>query len=233
MGAAPQRSGVRDHAPRWSRSCSCPPHLAQQYGLAILQGRERFLAFNILRTAPAAVYAAAVAVLLVLDLDGLGEVALAVDGGERGASALLTLTVALRGLGPGVEAAAPPVREMVAFGAKGLLGASSPIEYYRLDQAVVGLFLTPVALGIYAVALAFTNLPRFISTSVGMVAYPHVAAQSDPVEARRKLWRFFLLTVAACAGGRGGAGGLRRVAGAVLLRQRVRERGADSCGSCW
>ncbi len=175
-----------------------PAHLAQQYGLAILQGRERFLAFNILRTAPAAVYAAAVAVLLVLDLDGLGDVVLLWTGANV-AIGLLTLTVALRGLGPRGEAPVPPVREMVAFGAKGLLGASSPIEYYRLDQAVVGLFLTPVALGIYAVALAFTNLPRFISTSVGMVAYPHVAAQSDPVEARRQLWRFFLLTVAACA----------------------------------
>ncbi len=68
---------------------------------------------------------------------------------------------------------------MLSFGVRGMLGASSPIEYYRLDQAVVGLFLAPVALGIYTVALAFTNLPRFVSTSVGMVAYPHVAAEQD------------------------------------------------------
>jgi O-antigen/teichoic acid export membrane protein/O-antigen ligase len=174
-----------------------PAHLSQQYGLAVLQGRERFLAFNILRTAPAAVYAAAVAVLLVTDLDGLGEVALLWTGANV-AIGVLTLMVALRGLGPRGEGPVPPVREMVGFGAKGLLGASSPIEYFRLDQAVVGLFLTPVSLGIYAVALAFTNLPRFISTSVGMVAYPHVAAQSDPVEARRQLRRFFLLTIVAC-----------------------------------
>ncbi len=69
---------------------------------------------------------------------------------------------------------------MVAFGAKGLLGANSPIEYYRVDQAVVGLFLTPVALGLYSVALAFTNLPRSIANSLGVVAYPHVAVQRTP-----------------------------------------------------
>ena len=127
----------------------------------------------------------------------------------------------------------PPVREMVAFGAKGLLGASSPIEYYRLDQAVVGLFLTPVALGIYAVALAFTNLPRFISTSVGMVAYPHVAAQSDPVEARRQLWRFFLLTVAACAAVVAALEVSAGLAGAVLLRRASSRAQCRSCASCW
>ena len=46
-----------------------PAALAQDYGLAMLQGRGRFLAFNVLRQAPAVVYAAALVVLLVLDLD--------------------------------------------------------------------------------------------------------------------------------------------------------------------
>ena len=62
----------------------------------------------------------------------------------------------------------------------------------------MGLLLTPVSLGIYTAALAFTNMPRFISTSVGMVAYPHVAEQTDHAVARQKLWRFFLATVVAC-----------------------------------
>ena len=119
------------------------------------------------------------------------------------ANALLgavTLTVALQRLGEPLPDRVPPIRRLVAFGAKGLLGSNSPVEYYRLDQAVVGLFLTPVALGLYVAALAFTNLPRFISTSVGMVAYPHVASVKDPSEATRKLWRFFSITVAACLG---------------------------------
>ena len=174
-----------------------PAALAQDYGLATLQGKGRFLAFNVLRQAPAVVYAAALVVLLLLDLDSLGEVAVAWSGANALLGAL-TLTVALRHLGEVLPERAPRIRGMVAFGAKGLLGSNSPIEYYRLDQAVVGLFLTPVALGLYVAALAFTNLPRFISTSVGMVAYPHVASVKDPAVAKRKLWRFFTITVAAC-----------------------------------
>ena len=209
-----------------------PAHLAQQYGLAILQGRERFLAFNILRTAPAAVYAAAVAVLLVLDLDGLGDVALAVDGGERGAR-----PAHAHGRAPGARS---PGRGARAAGeGDGGLRGQGPARGELSDRVLParsggrGLFLTPVALGIYAVALAFTNLPRFISTSVGMVAYPHVAAQSDPVEARRQLWRFFLLTVAACVAVVVALEVSAGVAGAVLLRRASSRAQCRSCGSCW
>ena len=174
-----------------------PAALAQEYGLAFLQGRSRFLAFNVLRTLPAAVYAVGVIALLVTDTDSLWDVTLAWTLAMTGLG-LTTFLIGLRGLGRPTGAPVPPVRSMVAFGAKGLLGANSPIEYYRLDQAVVGLLLTPVSLGIYTAALAFTNMPRFISTSVGMVAYPHVAEQTDHAVARRKLWRFFLATVLAC-----------------------------------
>ena len=93
----------------------------------------------------------------------------------------------------------PRLSSMLSFGVRGMLGASSPIEYYRLDQAVVGLFLAPVALGIYTVAIAFTNLPRFVSTSVGMVAYPAVAAEQDRMAGYARLRRFSAVTVLACA----------------------------------
>jgi O-antigen/teichoic acid export membrane protein len=175
-----------------------PAQLAQMYGLAILQGRERFLAFNVLRTAPAAVYAALVAGFLVLDVKGLDEVAYAWTAANVGIG-LVTIATGLRGLGPVVEGVGvPAVTSMLSFGVRGLLGASSPIEYYRLDQAVVGLFLAPVSLGIYTVAIAFTNLPRFVSTSVGMVAYPAVASEPDRREGYRRLKRFFAVTLLAC-----------------------------------
>lgn len=175
-----------------------PAVLAQDYGLALLQARGRFTAFNVLRLTPIVIYAAGVTVLLVMDLDGLSEVA-AVWAGANVVLGVLTTVVALSGIGPANDGApVPRVREMVAFGAKGLLGANSAIEYYRVDQAVVGLFLTPTTLGLYSVGLAFTNLPRSIANSLGVVAYPHLAEQTEPVEARRRLWRFFAVTVGAC-----------------------------------
>ena len=64
-----------------------------------------------------------------------------------------------------------------------------------LDQAVVGLFMPPSVLGLYVVAVAFTNLPRFVGQSIGMVAYPTVANARDPLEARRRLSRLVMMTV--------------------------------------
>ena len=86
-------------------------------------------------------------------------------------------------------------RNLLSFGLKGLLGSTYPVDTLMLDQAVVGLFMSPAVLGLYVVAVAFTNLPRFVGQSVGMVAYPTVANARDPLEAQRRLSRLVMLTV--------------------------------------
>ena len=79
------------------------------------------------------------------------------------------------------------------FGLKALLGTLSPVDSVRLDQAVVGALLEPVALGLYVAAQAFTQLPRVVASSIGAVAYPYVAAELDRDAARRAMWKFFFL----------------------------------------
>jgi O-antigen/teichoic acid export membrane protein len=104
---------------------------------------------------------------------------------------LWTLAVALRGL-PEKGSRPPALAEMYRFGLKGMVGWVSPLETLQLDQVVVGLALSPSALGLYVVAAAFTNLTRlFIPQSLGLVAYPHVASAPDDSHARRTVWRFF------------------------------------------
>jgi O-antigen/teichoic acid export membrane protein len=173
-----------------------PGLLAFSYGLAILQGQQRFAAFNVLRTLPTAGYVAAVVVVFLLDSADLVSL-MTIWAMANFVGGFLALGVAARGL-PRAPASSPrPSRsQMTRFGLKSLLGTTSPIESFRLDQAVVGLFLTPVALGLYVVAQAFTNLPRLVAASIGMVAYPQVAAHSDPAAARRAVWRYFFLGVA-------------------------------------
>jgi O-antigen/teichoic acid export membrane protein/O-antigen ligase len=172
-----------------------PGILAQSFGLAILQGQERFRPFNVLRVVPTALYALAVLAIFVLGVAGLvviittWVVALFFGG-------LVALGVALHGLPPADEARESPSRKRIfRFGLKGLVGSTSPIEALRLDQVLVGLLLTPLTLGLYVVGQTFTNLPRVVASSVGMVAYPHIASHGDPVGARRSLWRYFFLGV--------------------------------------
>ena len=106
----------------------------------------------------------------------------------------LALAFAVRGLPEIAENDSAPSRwEMLKFGLKALLGTLSPVDTVRLDQAVVGLFLSPVALGFYVVAQAFANLPRVVASTIGMVAYPQVAAEPDRDAARRAMWRYFFV----------------------------------------
>jgi O-antigen/teichoic acid export membrane protein/O-antigen ligase len=169
-----------------------PSLLGQQYGLAILQGQQRFLAFNTFRILPAALYAAGVLVAFLVGFDSLVELMI-VFVGANAAGAVLILTISARGLRGDSGAAAHPSRvEMARFGLRGFVGSMSPVESFRLDQAIVAVFLSPIALGLYVVAQAFVNLPRFAAQSVGMVTYPHVAAQGSHSAARRAMWRHFL-----------------------------------------
>lgn len=177
-----------------------PALLARQYALAIVLGQQRFRAFNLIRSLPLALYAVAVLALFVASTGNLPVLALTFTA-VHVLTGSLSLQHALAGL-PRVpsESDPPPVRsEMVRFGLKSMFGSTSSLESFQLDQAVVGLFISPAALGLYVVGLAFTNLPRFIARSIGFVAFPHVASHPDPVAARRAMWRFTALALVSCA----------------------------------
>jgi O-antigen/teichoic acid export membrane protein len=168
------------------------PSILQLCGLGVLQGLQRFTTFNVLRVAPNAAFAVVAGALALAGRAGFVEMTVA-----WGATAVLVApvttwrawTAASRGRDP--IAPEPPTRSWILrFGRRSMLGAQPVIETYRLDQAVVAVFLAPVSLGLYIVALAFTNLPRFVAQAVGMVANPFVASSETHGRARRRMWRF-------------------------------------------
>ncbi len=171
--------------------------LTQQYGLAILQGERRYRAFNVARLAPAVTYATTLVALSILGADDLPLVA-ALWAGGLVIMALVTATLAATGLPAAArEADSPPRRgTIMRFGLRAFLGSSYPAEIFQPDQAVVGLFLAPASLGVYATATAFNNLPRFVSQSIGMVAYPSVASSPDRGAASDQIRRFLAVTAA-------------------------------------
>jgi len=175
-----------------------PALIAQQYGLAVLQGRQRFMAFNVLRFAPAALYAIALIVLFVVGATALVDVVLAWTATNVIVGLALAL-VAVRYASAGNDRSSDyPLRGVIRYGCSAVIGSSSPTEMLRVDQAVIAVSLSRTALGLYVVALAFTNLPRLISQSVGMVAYPRIAmsAHTDT----RALVRQYLVLVVVVAG---------------------------------
>ena len=85
-------------------------------------------------------------------------------------------------------------RFLVSFGLRGLLSSLSAVDVLRPDQVVLALFLSPAALGLYVVGLAFTNLPYFVAKSVGLITFPWVASRPEKGDARRTMWSLFWLT---------------------------------------
>lgn len=178
-----------------------PALLAQQYGLAVFQSQRRFGYLNVLRLLPGLSYVAAMVFLWTT-----GEVHIvSVTLGWTGANVLLSLVIATaairsarrsdrraeadrhRDVTPSEDA--PATKTIVRFGLRGLVGAISPTETFRADQALVGLLVAPRALGFYVAALSFTNLARLLGQSIGLVAYPQVAA-TEPRDRSRVTVRF-------------------------------------------
>jgi O-antigen/teichoic acid export membrane protein len=174
-----------------------PAFNAMQHGLAVMQGQHRYREFNVLRLAPMFLYAALAVALFVLDRGTLPVLA-ACYAACWLVIGMVTLVRALAGSAPEQPGATPPpTAQLVRFGARSVLGSASPSDGFGIDQAVVGLLVSTRALGLYVVASAFTNLTRFVTQSIGLVAYPLVAAQRDAKDADRAMWRFTAIGVLA------------------------------------
>jgi O-antigen/teichoic acid export membrane protein len=158
-----------------------PAGVVLQYGLAILQGLQQYRAFNLLRLAPAVLWAMFVIVAFLLPATDL---LLLICGWIVGnvVVALLVLAIVRRELRSRSDERIDggdrrtSTRGLVTFGVRTLVGSLAPLGSMNADQVVVALALSPAALGLYVVASSVCNLPRFVAQSVGLVAYPHVAA---------------------------------------------------------
>lgn len=173
-----------------------PATIMWVYGLAVIQGLRLYRSYNILRLLPVTSYA----VLLILVFAAEGMNVITTLGAWTAAnilSAIIIITVMVRSL-PSAEPISSPVKlsEILRFGAKGFLGTASPLETFRIDQLIIGLFISPVALGMYAASIAYTSSPRVVAQSLAHVAVPHIASQRDQARSRRVMWKFFVVATA-------------------------------------
>ena len=187
-------------AAAWVTLVSVPAIMSQQFGLSILQGLEQFRDFNLLRVAPVALYAVGAVVAWFGGSTSIVFVVMAWSGSWL----LVAIATQIRAQGVLNRRTVQPAKGDVGaavvyrFGLKAVVGWVSPVEVLRLDQAVVGLFLSTASLGLYVVALSFTNLTRFVAQSVGMVGYPNIAAEKDSARAWHSMWRFVGLAAVVC-----------------------------------
>jgi O-antigen/teichoic acid export membrane protein len=176
----------------WLTLALVPAMLAQQYGLALLQGHLKLRLFNGLRLLPWSLYALGVALLFAVGEDSIVPI-VAVLLTAFLISGSASLVSGLR-FSRGERTPTVGRRFLVSFGLRGLLSSLSAVDVLRPDQVVLALFLSPASLGLYVVGLAFTNLPYFVAKSVGLITFPWVASQPEKGEARRTMWSLLWLT---------------------------------------
>lgn len=172
-------------------------NIVTMYALGILQGQARFTLFNLMRAAPAMLYALAVLIVYATGEESLMAFSVSFLVANALAVALI-LVVSLREL-PADGGDKADRTEMLRFGVKAQIGVASPMESFQLDQIAVGSIVGSTGLGIYVVGAAFTNLPRFVAQSLGMVAFPRVAARARGGGAK-KIARDALISTAVATG---------------------------------
>ncbi len=171
-----------------------PCFLAIVYVMSLLQGMRRFGAFQALRLAQIVIAAAGVVLFAAVGGLSVGT-AVGVYLGAYAAVGLAALILLSRACVSRPRFDRRLARALLGFAARSHTSNVSSLFNERLDQLVISVFLAPVQLGLYIVAVTLTSLTSLVGQSVSMIALPVVAAE-HPGPARDAVVRHYVrLTV--------------------------------------
>lgn len=166
-----------------------PIQLIWLYMISVLNGVNRFTAFNVLRVAPIA--------LAAVELIGLaiaGELTITTAVVAYLVAHLIAVVASVAFVIRRVEGVARPegwiARRVLAFGWRSQLSTISNLPNVRLDQLAISLMLVPHALGLYVVAWNVTLVTSLIGYSVVYAALPAIAAKPSRDEQRLAARRY-------------------------------------------
>jgi O-antigen/teichoic acid export membrane protein len=179
----------------WLYLAWIPLSLMELAAMAMLQGKLRFTAFNLLRLSLVVGMLSGLAGLYFLRQITVTNVVLAYLLAN-----VLTLLLALWSIGAhgwlGFRPTSGLARSMVAYGLKSHSGNIAGIANERGDQAVIAGFLQPVSLGLYSAANSVSSPIGLIGSSVSLVIFPVVAGAASLDAKRLAFTRFVKVTVA-------------------------------------
>lgn len=175
-----------------------PAIMTQALLMACLQGEQRFRALNRLRAAPALLNASAVLVLALVRPSTSVTSILLLLLCSFAVSDVVAAAVVRRSEAPKArQDEGVSLRALSRYGRAAWISSATPLDGLSLDQAVVGLALGRRELGLYVVAVAFSNLSSLVLASVGLIASPRLSRAAAPE--RREIVRRVLL-IASAAG---------------------------------
>src|SRR6185369_1991037 len=158
--------------------CLMPFMLLQFYLLGVAQAQQRFREYNIRQIVPN-----------VLSLVGLVITLIVMHKGVAGAiwvqfviQVFMTVWMVVRvhrEVGLHLRWTGSLARGMLAFGRKSYVQTLAATLHLRIDQFMCAYFLSPAAVGLYAVAVNLGGLLDKIADAVGTVMFPRLAGLQD------------------------------------------------------
>jgi O-antigen/teichoic acid export membrane protein len=161
--------------------CWIPLNLLTYAATGILVGRQRTAAFNRGRLIYPIVTVVGLLALIATGRPTLGPVAAVYVLAN-----LVTLAYVVGALATFKLLTACPswrlARNMLAYGFKAHVGNVANLANDRADQAVVSVFLSPVFLGYYSVAVTVSSVIALLGSSMALAILPSVAGADDESE---------------------------------------------------
>jgi O-antigen/teichoic acid export membrane protein len=161
-----------------------PLNLLTYAAAGVLVGRRKNAAFNRSRFIYPVVTVSSLMLLVLTGHPSVGAVAVVYVLAAAVAFGYLTSSLArsrLVGLRPDWRL----TREILAYGFKAHVGNVAGLANDRADQAIVSIFLAPVYLGYYAVAVTVSSVVSLLGSSMATAALPAVAGATDDSERNR------------------------------------------------
>ncbi len=169
---------------RWLAIACIPVLVARTYLVSLVEGDYRFAVSNALRLLSPLIGALVNGLLAVVGVLSATTASVTWVGAQTLGLLLLGWYVATRSAGFG-RPDATLARRCLSFGAKAHVGRIMNLGTYRLDQWFVGAMAGSRELGLYSVAVAWSELLFFLPTTLANVQRPDLVRATRAVAARR------------------------------------------------
>jgi O-antigen/teichoic acid export membrane protein len=175
-----------------------PFFLAIVYVMDLLQGLRRFRAFQALRVSYIVLNVSGIALFATLGELSVGS-AVAIYLGAYVVVAAAALVLLRRACTQRPTFDRELVRALFGFAVRSHISNVSSLFNERLDQLVISVFLAPVQLGLYVIAVTLTALTNLVGQSVSLIALPAVAAEESGSDRAAMVRRYIRLTILGAA----------------------------------
>jgi O-antigen/teichoic acid export membrane protein len=189
----PALAAGSDPSLRWIAYAAIPLLIVQIYFQFLVRADYGFALTNSASLLGPAISVAANGTLVAVGRITVGTALAAWIFGQACGTALLGWYVARRGAGFGKPEARLALRA-VGFGVKAHAGRVMKTGNYRLDQWFLGALAGPRELGLYSVAVAWSEAVFYLPEALGMVMRPDVVRASSH-EVGRQVARVFRITL--------------------------------------